>query len=344
MLFHLAVCSHPILAGCTIASALNDTNVGWPDLRCRHHHRQYDDDFVYEDQDHEEDTGAGAAEDAWDPTEFYYDDDPEDFELHTQQRRKSARQQQHQGSSRRSEPRNRRSNSPTDAGCSWAAERAAQRAAADRPAHEHGREVLARTDVCLVCGSSGGTLVSGHVGQTGRACARQYHAGCLLLLNAVGIRSVTLARSGQGKQRQQQRRASRSSGGGSPAADGSAQAAAALSDGLLGVLWQQALQPGNQLSLSVLAAISAAQEAAIRVASGELALCCPSHSCHGCQLNGKQEVCWHAAVTGPPDAACSQHWHVARAPAATDRMVVSASACLVALLYAWCIVPDCAVR
>jgi hypothetical protein len=48
-------------------------------LVCSHHH--HDDDFIYEDGP-AEDAAAVDAADLWDPTEdFYYDDDPEDFEV-----------------------------------------------------------------------------------------------------------------------------------------------------------------------------------------------------------------------------------------------------------------------
>jgi hypothetical protein len=48
------------------------------DLTCSYHH--HDDDFIYEDGPAED--AAADAEDLWDPTEdFYYDDDPEDFEV-----------------------------------------------------------------------------------------------------------------------------------------------------------------------------------------------------------------------------------------------------------------------
>jgi hypothetical protein len=63
-----------------------------------------------------------------------------------------------------------------------------------------------------------------------------------------------------------------------------------LCNGLLGLLWHQSQQPDHQLSPAVVAAVAAAREAAARVAAGELALICPSHGCHGCQLNGKLEV------------------------------------------------------
>lgn len=41
-----------------------------------HHH---DDEFLYEDAPDEE--AALEAADLWDPTDFYYDDDPEEYEL-----------------------------------------------------------------------------------------------------------------------------------------------------------------------------------------------------------------------------------------------------------------------
>ena len=43
---------------------------------CSHHH---DDAFLYEDGPDEE--AALEAADLWDPTDFYYDDDPEEYEL-----------------------------------------------------------------------------------------------------------------------------------------------------------------------------------------------------------------------------------------------------------------------
>eukprot|EP00775_Hariotina_reticulata_P013608 gene13608-13733_t len=41
-------------------------------------------------------------------------------------------------------------------------------------------------------GVQAGPLVTGHTGRTSSSCNRQYHAGCLLLLNAAGIRTVQL--------------------------------------------------------------------------------------------------------------------------------------------------------
>lgn len=140
--------------------------------------------------------------------------------------------------------------------------------------------------------------MSGHTGRSGGTCSRHYHAGCLLLLNAIGIRSVMLAKSPQQPRKRSQASSSRRPGSGGPATAGaSAQSADDLCDGLLGLLWQQSQQPGHQLGPAVVAAVAAAREAAGRVAAGELALICPSHGCHGCRLNGKLEVRAHNTRT-----------------------------------------------
>lgn len=250
---------------------------------------------MYDDSlDEEASAAAGHDADAWDPTtEFYYDDDPEEFEFdidqNLQPRRKSARRhgsstgRHRRTSSRRGSP----SHSDEGAGCSGRSHKAGA-AAPGELTHNYGRELLARTDVCVVCRSKEGSLMSGHTGR-GSACARQYHAGCLLLLNAAGIRTVMFGKSGAAQQRKHASARCSSRSGGVELAAVSAQAQQ-LCDGLLGVLLQQSQQADHQLSAPVLAALAAAQEAAVRVASGELVLICPSHGCQGCRLNGKLEV------------------------------------------------------
>lgn len=199
-----------------------------------------------------------------------------------QPRRKSTRRQQQQSAGRRRSGSRRPSSAAADGTC-CSRQHKAGAAAPGELTHNYGRELLARSDVCLVCGSAHGTLMSGHTGRAGGTCTRQYHAGCLLLLNAAGIRSVTLAKSAQ----QQQRKRGQASRASAPAA---AAAANSLCDGLLGLLWHQSQLMDHQLSVAVVAAVAAAREAAARVAAGELVLICPSHGCHGCQLNGKLEV------------------------------------------------------
>lgn len=217
---------------------------------------------------------------------FYYDDDPEDFKLepdgHAQPRRKSARRQQQHSSSgrRRNSSRHNSPGASADGGCcSGRGHKAA--AAPGELTHNYGRELLTRTDICVVCGSKEGTLISGHAGRGGN-CERQYHRGCMLLLNAVGIRSVTL------NSKAKRTAAGRDSP--SPLPLPPAELVEQMCDGLLGLLGQQCQQAGHGLSAAVVAAVAAAREAAYRVAGGELVLICPSHGCHGCRLNGKLEV------------------------------------------------------
>jgi hypothetical protein len=224
-----------------------------------------------------------------DVTDFYYDDDPQDFELdadeHVQPRRKSARQHSSSGRWRNSSRHASPGAGADGACCIGRGYKAAE--APGELTHNYGRQLLARTDLCLVCGSSEGTLISGHAGRGGN-CERQYHRGCMLLLNAVGMRSVTLNSKAAAPQQRKRTAAGRDSPSQPPLPP--AELAEALCDGLLGLLWQQCQQAGHGLSAAVVAAVAAARTAAYRVAVGELVLICPSHGCHGCRLNGKLEV------------------------------------------------------
>jgi hypothetical protein len=113
----------------------------------------------------------------------------------------------------------------------------------------------------------------------------------MLLLNAVGIRSVTLNSRAASQQQRKRTAAGRESP--SPPPLPPAELAEQMCDGLLGLLWHQCQHAGYGLSAAVVAAVAAAREAAYRVAVGELVLICPSHGCHGCRLNGKLEVRTH---------------------------------------------------
>jgi hypothetical protein len=144
--------------------------------------------------------------------------------------------------------------------------------------------------VCLVCRQREGVLVNGHTGRTGGGCSRQYHAGCLLMLQAAGIRSLVLTK-GAGAGSKQQRKGvggsqAKSPAGGGPVAASDVQQ---LCDGLLGELQGQLQQPDHGLSAATVAAVATAETAAQMVVNGQVALTCPAHSCHGCLLNGKHE-------------------------------------------------------
>lgn len=263
---------------------------------CRQH--QYADDFIY-DENLDEDAAAVQDADVWDPADFYYDDDPEDFDLeadqHMQPRRKGTRRQY--SSSARHRTSSGKRGGADSACCSGRAAKAAPASGENVLTHNYGRELLAQTDACVVCGSAEGSLVTGHTGRGGN-CTRLYHTGCLLLLNAAGIRSVVLGKAAQPPRKRAQASSSSNSRAAGPSPAAAAAQADALCDGLLGLLWQQSQQPGHQQSPAVLAAVAAARETAGRVVVGELAVNCPSHTCHGCRLNGKLEFmtwccgCW----------------------------------------------------
>jgi hypothetical protein len=287
--------SHPAAAAAAHASPV-----------CRQH--QFADDFIYDESLDEDAAAAQDAADVWDPADFYFDDDPEDFdleaeleeeELYTQPRRKGARRAYSSSSARQRNGSGRRGGGGADGGacCSGRAARAAP--ASGDLTHNYGREMpTEQADVCVVCGSAEGSLVTGHTGRGGN-CTRQYHTGCLLLLHAAGIRSVVLGKAAQPPRKRGSASSSAASRGAGLSPAAIAAQAEALCDGLLGVLWQQGQQPGHGgQSAAVLAAVAAARETAGRVASGELAVNCPSHMCHGCRLNGKHEFmtwccgCW----------------------------------------------------
>lgn len=214
---------------------------------------------------------------AFDGDLFYYDDDPEDYkdeELHS--RRKRHRQHQQRG--QRDAGNSSRlavssavtfSNQPGVAAVADGGDDA-------EPKHSFGREMMgASVGVCLVCRNKGGQLVTGHSSRASQNCSRVYHVGCLLLLNALGIRSTM-----QTKQQQQQQQQE---------APDAAAVAAVQTDGSLQQLRQQQQSDPHLLGPAVAAAVDEAAAAAVLHQDKQIGVCCPAHYCHGCGLNGKHE-------------------------------------------------------
>jgi hypothetical protein len=121
-------------------------------------------------------------------------------------------------------------------------------------------------------------------GRSSASCSRLYHAGCLLLLNAAGIRTIREAKQPHSKQKARQQQSSGAPPGAAPAA---------YQDGLLAELLLQLEQPAHCISPAVAAAAASAVEASALLHDGQVQLCCPGHHCSGCGLNGKHEVRRH---------------------------------------------------
>jgi hypothetical protein len=141
--------------------------------------------------------------------------------------------------------------------------------------------------VCLICrkGSERGELVNKHTGHSYQNCCRRYHTGCLLLLNAAGIRTVYLSKQQLKKQQTAQQKAARNGAAAAPALKATAAAApgdGVPCDGLLGELQQLLQQQDPRVSPALAAAVGEAEQAADLYKQDEVSLACPAHCCHGC--------------------------------------------------------------
>jgi hypothetical protein len=141
-------------------------------------------------------------------------------------------------------------------------------------------------DVCLVCrqGSERGELVNKHTGHSYQNCCRRYHIGCLLLLNAAGIRTVYLSKQQLKKQQTAHQKAAQ---GGTAAAQQPEPPTPAPGDGvpcdgLLGDLQQLLQRRDPRVSPALAAAVGEAEQAAELYKKDEVSLACPAHCCHGC--------------------------------------------------------------